>query len=69
MDDLVQSQHALTVGDLSGRSGFDERFLGVRVGISALVESVLLPYIHISVLMWLDNAWRLSPRSELTAPS
>jgi endonuclease G len=57
MDELVQSQHGLNVEDLSERSGFDEQFLGVRVGIPALdgVESVLLPYTHFSVLMRPDK--------------
>lgn len=53
----MQSQHGLNNEDLSERPGFDERFLGVRVGIPALegVESVLLPYTHFSVLMRLDK--------------
>ncbi|WP_307000441.1 DNA/RNA non-specific endonuclease [Arthrobacter sp. V1I7] len=53
----MQSQHALTAEDLSERPGFDEAFLGVRVGIPALdgVESTLLPYTHFSVLMRLDK--------------
>ncbi|MFE4230109.1 DNA/RNA non-specific endonuclease [Arthrobacter sp. NPDC056886] len=57
MDELVQAPLALTVEDLSNRPGFDEQFLGVRVGIPALegVESVLLPYTHFSVLMRLDK--------------
>ena len=57
MDELLQGQNASNVEDLSGRSGFDEQFLGVRVGIPALarVESILLPYTHFSVLMRLDK--------------
>ncbi|XAS65447.1 DNA/RNA non-specific endonuclease [Micrococcaceae bacterium Sec5.8] len=53
----MQRQNALSVEDLSGRPGFDEEFLGVRVGIPALVgvESALLPYTHFSVLMRLDK--------------
>jgi endonuclease G len=57
MDELVQTRHALNVEDFSDRSGFDEQFLGARVGIPALVgvASVLLPYTHFSVLMRLDK--------------
>lgn len=57
MDELVQSQHGLTGEDLSDRPGFDEQFLGVPVGVPALVgvESVLLPYTHFSVLMRPDK--------------
>jgi DNA/RNA endonuclease G (NUC1) len=57
MDELVQSRHDLDAEDLSDRPGFDEQFLGARVGIPALegVESVLLPYTHFSVLIRLDK--------------
>jgi hypothetical protein len=45
MDEPVQAPLALNADELSDRPGFDEQFLGVRVGIPALdgVESVLLP--------------------------
>lgn len=57
MDELLQSEDALNAEDLSMRPGFDEQFLGARVGIPALegVESALLPYTHFSVLMRLDK--------------
>ncbi|WP_104182275.1 DNA/RNA non-specific endonuclease [Arthrobacter sp. B0490] len=43
--------------DLSDREGFDEEFLGRRVSIPSLddVETVLLPYTHLSVLMRLNK--------------
>jgi endonuclease G len=57
MDELVEYQHKLDAEDLSGRPGFDEQFLGARVGIPLLkgVDSALLPYTHFSVLMRLDK--------------
>ncbi len=53
MDELMQGRHALNIEDLSDRPGFDEQFLGARVGVPALdgLDSVLLPYTHFSVLM------------------
>lgn len=43
--------------DLSDRTGFDTNFLGVYVPVPALAaaETVLLPYMHFSVLMLLDK--------------
>ncbi|MHA7261576.1 DNA/RNA non-specific endonuclease [Arthrobacter sp. TMN-37] len=52
-----QTVNTATTSDLTGREGFDERFLGVPVPVPALVgvEAVLLPYTHFSVLMRPDK--------------
>lgn len=58
MDELSLTQPTVaTARDLSGRTGFDTRFLGPAVPVPALpgVETVLLPYTHFSVLMRPDK--------------
>jgi len=71
MDELVQAQLALNAVDLSDRPGFDEQFLGVRVGIPPLdgVESVLLPTHTFPFSCGWTSAWPPLLRSEWTAPS
>ncbi|RJT77957.1 DNA/RNA non-specific endonuclease [Arthrobacter cheniae] len=57
MDALLPEQHTAVAADLSGRSGFDEQFLGEHVPVPSLdgIETVLLPYTHFSVLMRPDK--------------
>jgi DNA/RNA endonuclease G (NUC1) len=57
MDELSLTQPAVPVRDLSGRAGFDVRFLGPAVHVPSLsgVETVALPYTHFTVLMRLDK--------------
>lgn len=57
MDELSLTQNPAAARDLSGRAGYDARFLGPAVPIPVLagVETVLLPYTHFSVRMRLDK--------------
>src|SRR4051794_11281902 len=57
MDDELLVAPPLTAKDLAGREGFDENFLDQPVPMPALpgVETVLLPYMHFSVLMRPDK--------------
>ena len=57
MDELLLVPGSAALRDLTGRTGFDVDFLGLRVGVPVLAgtETVLLPYTHFSVLMRLDK--------------
>jgi DNA/RNA endonuclease G (NUC1) len=57
MNEVWLSSKSAVAHDLSGRAGFDEKFLGVPLPVPALAgaETVLLPYTHFSVLMRLDK--------------
>ncbi|WP_051478401.1 DNA/RNA non-specific endonuclease [Arthrobacter sp. H5] len=57
MNALLPEPTSLKAGELSGRTGFDEQFLGPSVPIPALDGggAVLLPYTNFSVLMRPDK--------------
>ncbi|MBT2512855.1 DNA/RNA non-specific endonuclease [Arthrobacter sp. ISL-30] len=57
MDEVLATTQSSSLAELSGRTGFDEQFLGPSVALPTLndVETALLPYTHFSVLMRLDK--------------
>ncbi|MCU1633020.1 MAG: endonuclease [Micrococcaceae bacterium] len=52
-----QTAHTATAASFANRKGFDEDFLGVMVPIPTLdgIETILLPYMHFSVLLRPDK--------------
>ena len=57
MDDESMIAPPASIADLAGRAGYDENFLGVSVPLPDLsgAGTVMLPYVHFSVLMYLDK--------------